>query len=170
VPQIRDAETADALAVARVHVRSWQVAYRGLIADQFLDALRPEERGHDLDGRSDVYAIGIMAYEMLTGELPFGEIKLSTDIIHFHLQMPAPPPSRIRHALHIPSAVDAVVLKMVAKSPRDRHADAAALRQHLAEALASLESGTARRETLRMLAVIGALALLVTGIVVLFTR
>jgi GNAT superfamily N-acetyltransferase len=44
VPEIRDATPADALAVARVHVHSWQVAYRGLIEDEFLDALRPEER------------------------------------------------------------------------------------------------------------------------------
>ncbi|HEY1853920.1 MAG TPA: GNAT family N-acetyltransferase [Solirubrobacterales bacterium] len=41
---VRDAIPADALAVAGVHVRSWQVAYRGLIADEFLDRLRPEER------------------------------------------------------------------------------------------------------------------------------
>ena len=136
-----------------------------------LEFMSPEQlRGHDLDGRSDVYAIGIMAYEMLTGELPFGDVTMPTDIIHFHLQVPAPPPSRIRPALEIPSAVDAVVLKMVAKSPSDRHADTAALRQNVAEALASLESSTARREMLRMFAVIGALVLLVTGIVVLFMR
>jgi GNAT superfamily N-acetyltransferase len=44
VPAIRDATPDDALAIARVHVRAWQVAYRGLIADEFLDRLRPEER------------------------------------------------------------------------------------------------------------------------------
>ncbi|HEX4431526.1 MAG TPA: GNAT family N-acetyltransferase [Frankiaceae bacterium] len=41
---IRDAEPADALAVAEVHVRSWQVGYRGLIADAALDRLDPHER------------------------------------------------------------------------------------------------------------------------------
>jgi serine/threonine protein kinase len=136
-----------------------------------LEFMSPEQlRGHDLDGRSDIYAIGIMAYEMLTGELPFGETKLPTDIIHFHLQVPAPPPSRTRPALTIPSAVDAVVLKMVAKSPAGRHADATALREDIADALAALTSSGARRELLRLFAVIGALALLVTGLVVLFTR
>jgi GNAT superfamily N-acetyltransferase len=44
VPRIREATPEDALAVASVHVRSWQVAYRGLIDDEFLDALRPEDR------------------------------------------------------------------------------------------------------------------------------
>jgi len=42
--QIRPAEPDDALAVARVHVRSWQVAYRTLLPDEYLDGLRPEER------------------------------------------------------------------------------------------------------------------------------
>jgi GNAT superfamily N-acetyltransferase len=41
---IRLAEAPDALAVARVHVRTWQVAYRGLIPDDYLDGLRPEDQ------------------------------------------------------------------------------------------------------------------------------
>ena len=41
---LRRAEPADALAVAGVHVRSWQVAYRGLLSDDYLDTLRPEDR------------------------------------------------------------------------------------------------------------------------------
>lgn len=42
--KIRRATPEDALAIAHVHVRSWQAAYRGLIDDEFLDALRPEHR------------------------------------------------------------------------------------------------------------------------------
>jgi GNAT superfamily N-acetyltransferase len=41
---LRPAEPADAIAVARVHVRSWQAAYRGLMPDDYLDQLRPEDR------------------------------------------------------------------------------------------------------------------------------
>ena len=41
---VRDAQPADADAVAAVHVRSWQVGYRGLIPDELLDALRPQDR------------------------------------------------------------------------------------------------------------------------------
>jgi ribosomal protein S18 acetylase RimI-like enzyme len=40
----RTATPADAARIAAIHVRSWQVAYRGLLADDFLDALRPEDR------------------------------------------------------------------------------------------------------------------------------
>lgn len=42
--RIRDARPADAMAVARLHVRSWQAAYRGLLPQDFLDALSPRER------------------------------------------------------------------------------------------------------------------------------
>jgi GNAT superfamily N-acetyltransferase len=41
---LRNAEPADALAIAEVHVRAWQVAYRGLLTDEYLDGLRPEDR------------------------------------------------------------------------------------------------------------------------------
>lgn len=40
---LRVARPVDAIAVARVHVRSWQAAYRGLLFDEYLDALQPEE-------------------------------------------------------------------------------------------------------------------------------
>lgn len=41
---IRDATADDAIEVARVHIRAWQSAYRGLLPDEFLDALRVQER------------------------------------------------------------------------------------------------------------------------------
>jgi GNAT superfamily N-acetyltransferase len=41
---IRPAQPNDALAIARVHVRSWQAAYRGLMPDEYLDQLRAEDR------------------------------------------------------------------------------------------------------------------------------
>jgi GNAT superfamily N-acetyltransferase len=41
---LRPAEPDDAMAVARVHVRSWQAAYRALMPDEYLDQLRPEDR------------------------------------------------------------------------------------------------------------------------------
>jgi GNAT superfamily N-acetyltransferase len=47
--QLRPAEPQDAMAVARVHVRSWQVAYRTLLPDDYLDQLRPEDRAQKYD-------------------------------------------------------------------------------------------------------------------------
>lgn len=47
--EIRPAKPNDAMAVARVHVRSWQAAYRSLLPDAYLDALRPEDRASRYD-------------------------------------------------------------------------------------------------------------------------
>lgn len=46
---IRPAQPEDALAVARVHVRSWQAAYRNILPDDYLDQLRPEDRAAKYD-------------------------------------------------------------------------------------------------------------------------
>jgi GNAT superfamily N-acetyltransferase len=46
---LRPAKPDDAIAVARVHVRSWQVAYRTLLPDDYLDQLRPEDRAEKYD-------------------------------------------------------------------------------------------------------------------------
>lgn len=46
---LRPAQPEDALAVARVHVRSWQAAYRTLLPDDYLDQLRPEDRAPHYD-------------------------------------------------------------------------------------------------------------------------
>ncbi len=46
---LRPAESADAMSVARVHVGSWQSAYRGLLPDEYLDKLCPEDRAQGYD-------------------------------------------------------------------------------------------------------------------------
>ncbi|MGH8269196.1 MAG: GNAT family N-acetyltransferase [Steroidobacteraceae bacterium] len=46
---LRPAAPADAMAIARVHVRAWQAAYRGLMPDEYLAGLRPEERAQRYD-------------------------------------------------------------------------------------------------------------------------
>src|ERR1700733_10951207 len=47
--RFRPAEPPDAMAVARVHVRSWQAAYRTLLPDDYLDQLRPQDRADSYD-------------------------------------------------------------------------------------------------------------------------
>jgi GNAT superfamily N-acetyltransferase len=67
--RIRPAVPEDAMAVARVHVRSWQAAYRGLLPDTYLDALRPEERA----AKYDFTHVDVQMPYTLVGEID-GEI------------------------------------------------------------------------------------------------
>jgi eukaryotic-like serine/threonine-protein kinase len=136
-----------------------------------LEFMSPEQlRGKALDGRSDIYALGMVAYEMLTGQLPFKGAKSTTEVIQFHLQDPPPAPSSLRPDLGIPAAVDEVVLKMVAKARNDRHASAAALRQHIADVLATLDAAPVRREAKRVVAVVGAILVVVGTAIYLLSR
>jgi serine/threonine protein kinase len=136
-----------------------------------LEFMSPEQlRGKALDGRSDIYALGMVAYEMLTGQLPFKGAKSTTEVIQFHLQEAAPPPSSLRPDLAIPTAVDEVVLKMVAKGCDDRHESAVALRQHIAEVLATLDAAPVRREAKRVVAVVGAILVVVGTAIYLLSR
>ena len=68
---LRAAIPQDALAVARVHVRSWQVAYRTLLPDGYLDQLRPEDRARTYDfansDPSKPYTIVAMEGESILG-------------------------------------------------------------------------------------------------------
>jgi hypothetical protein len=76
----------------------------------------------------------------------------------------------LRPDLAIPTAVDEVVLKMVAKGCDDRHESAVALRQHIAEVLATLDAAPVRREAKRVVAVVGAILVVVGTAIYLLSR
>jgi beta-lactam-binding protein with PASTA domain len=81
--------------------------------------LSPEQaRGAPVDQRSDVYSVGIVLYEMLTGTVPFtGDTPL--EIAMKHLSEVPVPPSEIRD--DVPDDLDLVVLRALAKDPEDRY-------------------------------------------------
>ncbi len=83
---------------------------------------------------SDVYALGCMAYEFLTGTLPF-DSETALGLMVQHATAKPPPPSSRRPGL--PSAFDEVLLKALEKRPEDRTASADLLRRSLKEARAS---------------------------------
>ena len=103
--------------------------------------IAPEQAlGGVVDGRADLYSLGVMLYEMSTGRLPFpGDDALA--VVSQHLYAPVVPPSTYRADL--PPAFDALVLKLMAKQPEDRLADAAEAREALAAIGPSLAAAAA---------------------------
>ena len=102
---------------------------------QFLGSLpwvSPEQaRGaaSGLDARADVYALGVLCYHALTGRFPYSvDVSPKQVLLNIATVIP-PPPSQI--ATDIPWALDAVVLKALAKQPEQRYADASELARDL---------------------------------------
>jgi serine/threonine-protein kinase len=136
-----------------------------------LEFMSPEQlRGQKLDGRSDIYALGMMAYEMLTGKLPFLSAKTPIDIINFHMKHEAPPPSRLADHIVIPPAVDAIILKMVQKDREARFADANSLREEIARAQRSLDRTPDKFELYRVLGVVGTVVIVIATLIFFLRR
>lgn len=86
--------------------------------------LSPEQaEAQRVDGRSDLYSLGIVAYEIITGKVPFSGA--TPQLIVAHAQKQPPPPSSI--VADVPIDLDAVLAKALAKSPQSRHATGSAL-------------------------------------------
>lgn len=99
--------------------------------------MAPEQwRGQVVDARSDIYALGVMVYEMLTGGAPFVASDGPIALMYQHLEgAPRPLPEII------PVGIRLQVEKMLAKSPDQRPANATIIRRALEEALANSEEG-----------------------------
>jgi hypothetical protein len=92
----------------------------------------PEQAmGRPLDGRSDVYSLGVMLYEMTTGRPPF-DAETPMAILMKHLHDPLPIPRAVNPAL--PEAVERVILKVLAREPENRHQTAGEMARALAAA------------------------------------
>lgn len=94
--------------------------------------MAPEQISEDaeMNYRVDIYAMGVLTYELLTGKLPFdGSVAL---VLMGHLQTPPPAPSSINAELS--EKVDVVIQRAMSKNPEDRYSSAGAFAQALQEA------------------------------------
>lgn len=123
--------------------------------------MAPEQwRGDPVDGRADVFAVGIMLYEMLTG-CPTFATKSPSELRDLVLREEPPLPTLVNPAL--PAAIDPIVRRAIAREPADRYANAGELARALAP-FARDASATTADGVEKSLAVVRAMAEETTGV------
>ncbi|MEV0370330.1 protein kinase [Streptomyces sp. NPDC050636] len=101
--------------------------------------LSPEQAlGRGVDARSDLYSVGIMLFELLTGQLPF-DADSPLAIAYAHVQEEPPVPSSINRS--VPPAVDALVARALKKNPNERFPTAEAMQDECLRIAGSAQSG-----------------------------
>jgi eukaryotic-like serine/threonine-protein kinase len=132
VVKVADFGLAHALAEARITQAPGTVT--GTV-----QYLAPEQiRGEQADPRTDLYALGIVTYELLTGRVPFSA-ETSLAVAYKHLSEPVPPPSD--WAPDVPEKLDRIVVQATAKDPDERPRSASEMRADLVAVVGSLPTG-----------------------------
>src|SRR5215510_8069188 len=141
----------------------------GVFAGTMRYAAPEQFEGRRLDARTDIYSLGCVVFECLTGQPPFAGDQDAT-LMYAHIMEPPPRATAIRPEL--PAGVDPVIAKAMAKRSEDRYARAGDLAAGLDAAIerpARPEAEPARRKTGVWLAVAAALLLGLAGVIVALT-
>ena len=105
--------------------------------------MSPEQlRGRPLDPRTDIYSLGLMVYEMLTGKLPF-QGRTQQEMMIARLRSDPTPLRKARPELDFPEAVERVLNKAMARQPEDRYQSAPEFSQAFAESTRGSAGGAA---------------------------
>src|SRR5580698_7945646 len=100
------------------------------------DYMAPDQgRGDPIDHRSDLYACGVILFQLLTGRLPF-EAETPTQVVLMHLSLPPPDPRKIAPEREIPDTLVEVTLRSLEKDPGKRFQTADEFAQALRDAVA----------------------------------
>jgi serine/threonine-protein kinase len=125
----RDLKLDNAFLVdnGRIKLLDWGFAHhmgevdplKGLIAGTLTYVAPEQVRGEDVTPATDIYSLGVIAYQLVTGQPPFSA---SDDMALVEMHLSAPPPAPSTFAPHTPRALGALLVQMIAKSPANRPA------------------------------------------------
>jgi hypothetical protein len=127
------------------HMETLAKTQAGLVLGT-LRYMSPEQaRGQELDHRSDIFSLGVMLYEMVSGQIPFTG-KSPVDTLHAIAFEETRPITSLR--ANLPASLQRVIGRCLRKRPQDRYADTKELTQDLRAVIREVESGISSKVSL----------------------
>src|SRR6266542_3234038 len=126
--------------IAKIYEETLQLTSEGTMVGTPAYMAPEQVQGQPVDARTDIYALGVVLYQALTGECPFmAETPLAVALMHIH--NPLRPPRQLNP--NIPESIERIILRAMAKNPSDRFQTADEMAEALQQALTGLSRPTA---------------------------